>query len=276
MKEKAMLNKNDNITLTTGFLYLIVTTICTLKCKDCTIAIPMHKSKHTDKNEIFSMLHEVFEIYDYVDRLIIQGGEAFLHPDIAEIIEETAKYSNKFGHMMFITNGTFIPGNAVLETIKKLPCKCLVRIDDYGVYSKKVKEVLAMFENNGITIEVRNYNAEAQYFGGWVDVLGGYKFHRYSDEELRQVFERCLNRDNCKFAWGGKLWGCGMHGSGVLLGKVPDNPNDSVDLLNDDDIANKRKIARNMGHRPYEGCKYCNGFDPENSPRISAAEQITD
>lgn len=65
-----------------------------------------------------------------------------------------------------------------------------------------------------------------------------------------------------------------MHGAGVLLGKVPDREDNYIDLLSEEPVAYKRRKFSGLGRQPYEGYKCCNGFDPESSPRISAAEQI--
>lgn len=262
--------------LETGFIYLIVTTVCTLKCKYCTIAIPEHKPKHESLSLIKKSLRELFNVYDFVNRLIIQGGEAFLHPEIEDIIREAVKYRECFDHILFITNGTFVPRDATIELLSSLSCKYQIRIDDYGFNSRKFNDLIRTCEEHKINLDVRRYNEKNQYCGGWVDVIGGYRYKEYSLGELNHVFKTCLNRVNCKFVWGGKLWGCGMHGSGVLLGKVPEKPGDAIDLFSSESIESKREIARKMGSEPYTGCNYCNGFDSENSIRIPAAEQIVE
>jgi hypothetical protein len=223
---------------------------------------------------IFTYFNRLFGIVDFIEQLVIQGGEAFMHPDIDEIILEATKYQEQFDHLMFITNGTYIPRASTIALLRTLPCKYVIRIDDYGRCSTQLNELLAVMEANGIPADVRLYNESEQYCGGWVDVIGSFEYKEYSEEQLEQVFRSCLNRVNCKFVWDGKLYGCGMHGAGCLLNKVRDTSDDSIDLLSDESMELKRAVVLTWGGRPYEGCKYCNGFDPDNSPRIPAAEQI--
>jgi molybdenum cofactor biosynthesis enzyme MoaA len=99
----------------------MLTTRCTLRCKNCNAAIPYHKTYNDiDTGVIMKSLRRIFEIFDYVDELGLYGGEALLHPDIDEIIRECGNYSSKFGFLRLMTNGTIIPKQATLEELKKL------------------------------------------------------------------------------------------------------------------------------------------------------------
>jgi hypothetical protein len=268
----------SNEKLHLNIVTLMVTTVCTLRCKHCVIAIPHHKPVHFPKENIYRELKSFFAIVDYVDtRLMIQGGECFLHPDIDEIILEATKYSRQFDHLLFVVNSTNVPRTPTLEILRNLHCNYRIRVDDYGKLSAKYLELVETLEHYRINYEIRPYKESDSYSGGWVDTLGEYKFHDYSSEQLQSMFATCLFNHNCKFIWGGKLWACGMNGSGVLLGKVPLHKADVLDLYSNElSITEKRKIIAEMGEKPYLGCNYCNGFDPQNSPRVLPAIQTNE
>lgn len=73
--------------------------------------------------------------------IVVQGGEPFLYPDFVEIVSELSKCSSQFGYILFITNGTYIPQNHILDMLEKLDCDYTLRIDDYGVYSREVDQL---------------------------------------------------------------------------------------------------------------------------------------
>ena len=253
---------------------IMLTTRCTLKCKHCSSAIPQHDSKDINKNIIFSSLEQIFRIFDSMEELGIYGGEALLHPDVDEIILEASKYRDKFSHIRLLTNGTIIPKISTLDIMKNLPCKIEVMVDDYGRHSTRLDQVLSSLHENEITVRLIHYNETEQYCGGWVDLGTDYSYKGYSSEDLDAVYYNCHSRKACLVCWGPALYQCAFAASGAILGRVPYVEGDWVDLLFSADIEAKREAAMRLGTRPVEACKYCNGFDPENSPRVPAAEQL--
>ena len=123
-------------------------------------------------------------------------------------------------------------------------------------------------------MDVRRYNETEQFMGGWVD-LGHCKFQNYTPDELEDVFMRCQSRVNCALIWGNRYYGCGPLSTWVKLGKIPDHPGDYVDLLENIPLEQLRKKVIELNQRPFSGCAYCAGFDPERSPRVPAAIQLT-
>ena len=252
---------------------LVCTTFCTLNCRNCLIKIPFQEKKHTDFDVVRRSLAEYFTLVDRVNEFTIMGGEAFLYPHFTELMKMMDSYSNKIGIIFFITQASYVPNHVVLEAICKSGCNCHVHIDDYGKLSPKLAEVTAAFDDNSIKYDVRHYNEEEQYYGGWVDVVGDFSCQNYPDGGL-DVYQRCKNKTNCKFIWDGILYGCGMHGAGVKLGKVPLYEGDSLSLLDDIPLERKKEIIAEMGTKPFAGCNYCYGWDVNKSPRIKAAIQL--
>jgi hypothetical protein len=251
-----------------------VTTRCTLKCKLCSGAWPYHPAKDEDIALIKAELYEVFRLYEYIGELRLGGAEPFLHPNICEIIDECSKYKKQFGRVLIITNATYILRQNIIKMLSTLDYHYMVRVDDYGAHSHKLKELKNQLENAQISFEIRHYNEDNQYCGGWVDMGNDFSLRNIEDSRILDVFQRCHAKTDCKYAYDGKLWGCAFAASGTVLSKIPLCANDYIDLLSVESIENKREALRTLGTYPFEGCKYCRGHDPNDSERFPAAEQI--
>ncbi len=182
-------------------------------------------------------------------------------------------YSKQIGTLCIITNGTYIPRQSILEVLRDLPCKVMVRVDNYGKYSNKYEEVVFALKASGVPVDERNYNDAEQYLDGWVD-LGDFEYKGYSSEQLDAVFRNCRMPDDCSILWDGKLYNCQYCVSGSKLGKIGMPKREIVDLFDNTTITQKRAAVRSWRDEPFAGCAYCNGFNTLTSPRIPAAEQL--
>ena len=253
----------------------MVTTVCTLKCKYCATLIPAFrdagKAVHYPLDNLMSEIALIFKIYSRVDNFRPQGGESFLHPQIREILIGLNQYSQQFGRIILVTNGTYALRTAVVDTLHNLKYDYLVRIDDYGKHSIKLNELLRQCDENHIKYEVCHYNEKEQYFGGWLDLS-------LSDTpvtgSLTERFTRCKNRYSCKTIQDGKLWGCGIAASAAIIERFKSNDDDYVDLTGALPIDEMVNQTMKLGEKPFSVCAYCEGYDPENGRRIPAAEQL--
>ena len=274
--ENSNANKADNIVLEVSATTLVCTTICTLRCRDCLLKIPYQEKKHTDFSLLQRSLEEYFHLVSRVSEFTIMGGEAFLHPQFADLMRFMDQYSDRIGVLFLITQASYLPSEEAVAAVARSKCNCMVHIDDYGTLSPKLDNVLEKLSAQGIKFDVRHYNEQEQYYGGWVDVVGDFSYQGYEDGGL-DIYQRCKNKSECKFIWDGILYSCGMHGAGTKLGKVPLADGDYVDLLDSAmSTEEKQQIIRAMGTRPVEGCKYCLGWDVKKSPRIKAAIQLAE
>ncbi len=132
-----------------------LTSLCTLKCKDCCHYTPYFKenlrpvSFETFKKEIDKLLKSVDKIYV----LSLIGGESLLNKDIDKMV----KYARSKKQILFIditTNATIIPSNSL---IKELANKkdVFVWVSDYSANKKllpklKQQKILNIFKKNNI------------------------------------------------------------------------------------------------------------------------------
>jgi len=260
--------------LKTKLIGFFITSICTLNCKHCCNSIPYIKHEHTSKEIIIEEIRNVFKIYDYIEHIDFYGGEALLHPDIEDILIEASKYKDKFGFMRVLTNGTLIPKRSLLETIKNLNCNFDFFLDNYGPISGKIDELISLLNEYNIKFRVNNYADDDQYCGGWLD-LGDYSYKDYTNDDLEKMYQNCYQAHHiCLSVRFGKLFHCAFASGAYSLGKAELIEGEYIDLL-DETVSTEKKqgYAKLFGTRPVEACKYCNGFDVNNSPRFPAAEQ---
>jgi hypothetical protein len=251
------------------------TTRCTLRCKKCIWDFPSYQPPHdSDSGLVALSFKQAFKVYDTVEELRLAGAEAFLHPHIEKFIEAAAQYRDQYKYLCLVTNGTYVPRESILKLLRDLPCDTLVRVDDYGKLSGKAKEVVSALEAYSIPVDHRGYNEDSQFYGGWID-LGDWTDKKYTPEQLEQVFRSCRMPQDCHQLWDGKLINCPYCCTGFNLNRIPIAERDYVDLFDESTtIEQKRAAVASWEKAPFLGCKYCNGYDPENSPRIPAAEQI--
>jgi hypothetical protein len=257
--------------LRADYLPVHITTYCTLKCKDCANGIPRFRpQRHSDTGIIKRTLKKIFEVFEHTNELRLAGGEAFLHPDICEIMIDAAKYHGRFKRMVIATNATYLPKQRILETCAELDCGFVVNIDDYGKLSPKLNELLDALNLYNIAYVLHPYNDAEQYCGGWIDCGMDFTDKNYSDEELHRTFDVC--RKNY-YIFDGRMYGCCPASAAYELGLFRAGDGELVDLLTGGGNNVIRSILR-LKEKPYAVCRCCNGFDVENGKRIKAAVQL--
>ncbi len=107
----------EKILLETG--YLFITQRCTLKCKYCIAYMNSYteeKKFDYDVTRILTDIDRLTEACSYIKRIVIYGGEPFLHPQIGEIVERLAKKTN-IGVIDIVSNGIFKQPEDVLKKL---------------------------------------------------------------------------------------------------------------------------------------------------------------
>ena len=261
--------------LKTHYVALQITTVCTLKCKLCSACIPYCKEQeHFNTEEIFKSLDTLFDIFEYIEKLDISGGEPLTNPDVVKIVKYALKYKEHVGAIRLITNGTLIPSEELISVMASDE-KLMFIVDDYGELSRNKETVLKMIEENNINLKLNMYHGDDQLCGGWVD-QGKLEHKGYTDLEVKKVFRNCFAANfMCLTILKGKMYHCIRAGMTVDLGICGTKYGDVIDLIDDSiSIDEKRTIASNYGKQPVEACYYCNGFNSETGERFPAAEQV--
>ena len=247
------------------YVEFVLTTYCSLRCKNCSALMPLYgkdeKRKHLDASQILSSMERLLSAVDSVHLMRLLGGEPLLYPELATVLEYVAR-QDKIKRAGIVTNGTMlIRDERVLKILQENP-KLFVYISDYGVHSRHLQD---------LTRQLDEYHIKHITFPmgrTWVD-YGGFEKRDKTEEELVEQFRLCTH--NCTSVLAGKWYQCPRCSHATNLGLIPDPPEEYIDL-NDTQIP-RRKLRRRIrkflfGYIPYvEGCRYCDfGPNPKLIP----------
>ena len=253
---------------------LSLTERCTLKCKKCAHGcqfVPMdHEdmSFETAKNSV----DHLFSFADYVGNFYLIGGETFLYKQLRDIICYVSNnYRNQIENIMISTNGTIIPSNDILESIKEHDV--IVNVSNYTLINPSLCEKHDKFINilneNGCRCNAFEEERE------WTDY--GFDFvNRSGDEkELLRVFDLCPTL--CREIRDNKFYYC-IQARAVSENMRFDVEDEYLDLskmiVNDKSKRVFFEYANGYSERGFLGmCNYCNGAE-NNKYIIPAGEQM--
>lgn len=250
-------------------LEVIVTNKCSLKCKKCAAGMQYFENPtEFEVEQIIKDYRRTLEIIDWVDRIIIIGGEPFLCKDLDQLLEEMHNDPNtkkKVGAIKIITNGTIIPSQKILQAISKY--NIIVWISNYREKSRNLCDLIEALRMNKINYSILNVNT-------WSDVI------QLNEEKVIQS-EKCLlgrrKQDcvtRCRTIAGGRFYLCSLLKSMDYLGITPFTLSDYVDLY-DDNAREKICQMLDMNNPLPNACSFCSGCSEKmwNEGNIKSAEQ---
>lgn len=254
------------------YLQLVVTTKCTLKCKDCHDLMPYFQPEQHYTGDIEQIISDMHKILDNVDSIIsvrLLGGEPLLFKEITQIITFLDN-EKKIKSYDFITNGTIMPSN---DLINKLAVSYKVRVfvDNYTraippLLESFTKVVKRLRDNNIYCITLDWDNKK------WFDAGRVYKRNREVNEIINN-FLACgmycvsLIGDECSF---GKIFVCPRASSMSKLYDINNFNGDYIDLSSNNI---RKEILRFYSKKFFNACDYCHDMS-KSKEYIEAGIQL--
>lgn len=205
-------------------LGIVITEQCTLRCRDCANLMPYFSSpQRYDTFEIIESIKRLAASVHCIGRLYLLGGEPFLHPELSKIITEATKIENILS-VCIVTNGTIIPAEHVLETMAANID--YVRISNYGELSRRKKELAETLKKHHILFEMHG-----QPDRDWWYAVNKPQKRGRTEGENSHIFQQCIFGNDCLSVMKGEFRLCAYANSGAMLGMIPKNPLDYVDIL---------------------------------------------
>lgn len=229
------------------YIELVITTKCSLKCKNCANFICYYKKPYdVDEKMIKKSVKKLFEAVDYVDVFRVIGGEPFCNNKIKEYLK-VLPY-DKIGNVKIATNGTIVPNDRELIEILKNK-NISLDISDYKKAPKQTERLIKLLNKEKINYEV---NAIGEY---WYDFGKPINYKR-SKKDLNKQFMKCNSR--CKSILNGCIYYCPRASHGFDLKVIPRNESEYINLLNNPRKVNRKEIRKLMCRNKYiEACNYC-------------------
>ena len=253
-------------------LDVMITTKCSLKCKDCSNLMQYYvEPKHTEHEQILSALNILNENVDYISEFRVIGGEPLMNKDWADIVNRISK-KNVEAKIFIYTNATISPKDEQLESFQDKNVN--FTITDYGQLSRNVDTLIEKLTKYNISFD-------REPADNWTD-CSNIKHHKRSNPELEEVFKQCC----VKYVYTllhGKIYRCPFIANAANLNAIPDNPANYVNLLsNQNNIKQQiRRLVKTATFFP--ACDFCDGrpYDPssklgyDGNGMITAGEQVS-
>jgi len=248
-----------------------VTLRCNLRCKLCAERAPYYQQPYDPElRDLTGQIDALFTLADRITMFDITGGEPLLRKDLPRLVRYLhIQYGGRIGKLRLTTNGTLLPGEELLESLKLWAERVYVIVDHYPV-STKFQEAACRLEAAGIPFEVRDYS-ENLHCDGWVD-YGDFR-KKHDPAGARKLFNACMIPKLDFFAClvDGKLFPCArarlLYEQGITR--------DCLDIaaLSGTGDTGRAALGEFLRRTFAESCAYCNGLC-EDSPRFAPAEQL--
>jgi len=239
---------------------LFPTTLCTLNCTQCITRGPhLHSREHVPFDVFVQDMAALFTCIDKVYALVFSGGEALLHPQLADILRLCASYG-KAEQINLQTNGTVMPNDDVLAALKET--STVVKISRYpAALQPDVEQFKALLARHGIV----HWHDNGEH---WLD-FG--PFGQPQSGDPKQRFRVCVQTVSAPL-YHGKYHLCCESATLMQQGHIADCPQDYIDLraIAPHEFAAQWKQLQKR--RCLSACAYCQGHT-YHSPKIPIAQQ---
>ena len=151
-------------------LEYVVTTYCTMRCKECNTFIPYFSNESHLRPVTFNQFKQdidtLLKSVDFIYALGFVGGEPLLAKDLAKMVEYAAT-KKQIHHIFIATNCTILPSKELIQALKHK--KVSVQISDYrnvkflNKLTSKFEEFKNLLSINHIHYHALHSLAEAKF-----------------------------------------------------------------------------------------------------------------
>ena len=171
---------------------------------------------------LFKSIDRFIASIDTLEEFRVLGGDPFMNKEMHKIIRKLTTY-DKVKKIAVYTNARIIPKGENLECLKHE--KVLVDITNYGEVSKAHEKVIETLTEAKVAFSTNRCVT-------WQDCGRILPNRNKNEEELEIQFMNCCNRDLISLLHG-KLYRCPFSANGANLKAIPLNPDDEVNLIDD-------------------------------------------
>lgn len=244
---------------------LILSSNCTLRCKNCIEMIPYYQTRIFYSGEqIISDCRKVLDSCQFMPIVSISGGEPFLHNKLPWILSELLSMK-KIGIVVVVTNGTVVPDTALLSVLKNN--RIIVELSNY---SKALKGKL-LYNTQKTKALLEEHAIQIQYSETKLWLEHNYTPNNLEDRDIKIQFQKCLFSD-CHVLSDGILYRCQHQMAGVQLGKFPLVDGEYVDVRGLDLQELRDACDRLEQLESISACRYCSFL--KDAITVPAAEQL--
>lgn len=244
-------------------LDIVITEKCSLKCRDCSNLMQYYTHpQDADYDKLFNSLDVIMQSVDHVLELRVLGGETFMNRSAFQYIERLRQYNN-YSRIAVYSNGTIVPGEDTLYCLTH--DDTYLRISDYGQVSRKLTEMLKLFDAHGVVYDVLKCEK-------WQDCASISKRER-TINELEAVYSCCCANKTLTLL-NGSLYICPFAANASNLGALQPFPHESLKVDNCISARGIRERLFNMLRMKtyFTACEYCAGRPDYETPLPAAIQ----
>ncbi len=225
------------------FVEAILTTKCTLKCRNCSNLIPEYDKHMHPQISVDEYLHDMdvlLEKVSYIHRFKIHGGEPMLCDRLPEIIDKCCSNA-KIGEVRMSTNATIMPNEVLIKSF----CheKFVLFISNYQCSSNNAKKLIEICRKHGIKYRFDDNQTWVKY--------GDVTKHNKPIEQLIQERKLCCMA-KCIAMLNGKIFLCSRQANATQMGLIPNSC--GIDIHS----SSFKKEMKKLYGDPYNAfCDYC-------------------
>lgn len=252
-------------------LRVMVTSRCTLNCKECSAYVPYVQNHHDDDwKKIVADIKVFLDAAGKLDEIELFGGEPLLHPDLYKIVS-ALKFEPRINQISVITNATLLPSDELIKTLTD-DKRTIYRMSSYGKLSTKLEETETILKQNNIRYEKIDY--KTWYKNAEIKKLDE------SEEVIKKKFTCCMEGSGLVY-WCGKIYFCTALPFLLEVNAFPQSNDNFFDIrdsnLERDELVNKlyQYIDRSNTDQYIDACRYCTGKSTINFRQfLPVAEQV--
>lgn len=241
---------------------------CNLKCRYCANLMQYFERPYLiPAEEVIRDYRRMMELIEWMDDVMILGGEPFLNRELDKIIDAINEHPDtekKVGRKLIVTNGTILPNKRTLASIKR--AGFVVWISNYRNHSRRLGELVLALQKQNILFSVNNSR--------WSYVNQLSNPEDTGKDRLMEIREECVTRHRAVSH--GKFYLCCFINGAEKLSAVPYNPDNHVDIYAYDAAEQIYDYLDRAKPMP-EACLWCseNRLEDWEQKEIPAAEQTS-
>ena len=248
----------------------VITTKCTLKCKDCVNYIPTIKNPvlyeyEQIQNDIKTLLDSVNKI----NNLILIGGEPLLHKNLYKLVDFCGK-NKKIKNVWIVSNGTIVPSDILISTIKKYRHKVRFWLSNY---TKNTYITKRLYDEEIINLLISNkikyvFNESLMW-----ETTTPTQDNNRNKEEIRQYYLNCQHP--CISVIEGKITPCPRTSTYIVNEITKYNCNEDYVNLRNTKVEKIRKELVDFYKKDcFKSCNFCNFHEDFLNEKVIPAIQI--
>lgn len=225
-----------------------ITERCSLKCRDCANLMQYFENpKEADVEKTIADMDYLLTAVDKVEKFQLLGGEPFVSRNLYKYVKHFCDHP-KILSVNILTNGTIIPTGENLECLKHK--NVFVYISDYGELSRNLKNLVQLFEKEGIQYQVLEKSK-------WTSCAQIKKYGR-TPEELEKTMYYCCVKIN-HVVKNGRFYLCPFLGNAFALHAIPNYEDESIVIQNYEPSELRNQLKKFLQKSYFHGCDYCEG-----------------